>query len=48
MDPTQMVTQLAQFNSLSELMQIRQLLQDQNANLTGTNATGAPTGAGGQ
>ncbi len=29
MDPTQMVTQLAQFDSLSELTQIRQLLQNQ-------------------
>jgi flagellar basal-body rod modification protein FlgD len=47
MDPTQMVTQLAQFNSLSALMQIQQSVQTLVDGITNSNSGGAATGAGG-
>lgn len=46
MDPNQMVTQLVQFNSLAQLMSIRQLLEQQTP--AAQSATAAVTAAGGK
>ncbi len=46
MDPNQMVTQLVQFNSLGQLMSIRQLLEEQGT--TANTTTAAVQAAGGQ
>lgn len=46
MDPNQMVTQLVQFNSLGQLMSIRQLLEGQST--TANTTTAAGQAAGGQ
>lgn len=44
MDPTQMVTQLVQFNSLGQLMSIRQLLEQQTGQNQSTTAASAVAG----
>jgi len=48
MDPTQMVSQLVQFNTLGQLMDIRALVQQQVDGTSATNESAVQTGAGGQ
>jgi len=45
MDPTQMVGQMVQFNTLGEIMKIRELIQTQSAQASSSTAAGSWTTA---
>ncbi|HYH00153.1 MAG TPA: flagellar hook capping FlgD N-terminal domain-containing protein [Terriglobales bacterium] len=47
MDPKEMVSQLVQFNTLGQIMEIRQLLETQQTGTDASNDTTAPNADGG-